>query len=109
MNLHLPQSLLTKSELVHMMMVPKNIITPQASRPCMGVCVFRSAPGAGLCAVFGPRDGGGVWHKASVSDCLPLAVPIGLSPLLILTLCGPERVLVGGGGYEGKKKFVYLT
>ena len=38
--------------------------------------------------------GGGVWHKASVSGCLPLAVPIGLSPLLILTLCGPERVLV---------------
>ena len=39
-------------------------------------------------------EGGGGWHKASVSDCLPLAVPIGLSPLLILTLCGPERVLV---------------
>ena len=38
--------------------------------------------------------GGGVWHKASVSDCAPLAVPIGLSPLLILTLCGPECVLV---------------
>ena len=40
------------------------------------------------------RRGGGGWHKASVSDCLPLAAPIGLSPLLILTLCGPERVLV---------------
>ena len=39
-------------------------------------------------------EGGGGWHKASVSDCLPLAAPIGLSPLLILTLCGPERVLV---------------
>ena len=37
---------------------------------------------------------GGVWHKASVSRCLPLAAPIGLSPLLILTLCGSERVLV---------------
>ena len=36
----------------------------------------------------------GVWHKASVSDCLPLAAPIGLSPLLILTLCGSERALV---------------
>ena len=34
------------------------------------------------------RGGGGGWHKASVSDCLPLAAPIGLSPLLILTLCG---------------------
>ena len=39
-------------------------------------------------------QGGGGWHKASVSDCLPLAAPIGLSPLLILTLRGPERVLV---------------
>ena len=57
--------------------------------------------------------GGGVWHKASVSDCLPLAAPIGLSPLLILTLCGPERVLVvstepldeqeGGGGGQTRK------
>ena len=52
------------------------------------------------------RGGGG--HKASVSDCLPPAAPIGLSPLLILTLCGPERVLVvstepegGGGGGKG--------
>ena len=34
--------------------------------------------------------GGGGWHKASVSDCLPLVAPIGFSPLLILTL--------GGGG-----------
>ena len=40
---------------------------------------------------------GGVWHKASVSICLPLAAPIGLSPMLILTLCGPERVLVVNG------------
>ena len=37
--------------------------------------------------------GGGAWHEAVVLVCLPLAVPIGLSPLLILTLCGPERVL----------------
>ena len=37
---------------------------------------------------------GGIWHKASVFGCLPLAVPIGLSPLLILTLCGSKRVLV---------------
>ena len=36
----------------------------------------------------------GVWHKASVSDCLPLAAPIGLSPLHIPTPCGSERVLV---------------
>ena len=41
-----------------------------------------------------PRGGGGGWHKASVSDSLLLAAPIGLTPLLILTLCGSERVLV---------------
>ena len=38
--------------------------------------------------------GGGGWHKASVSDCLPVVAPIGLSPLPMPTLCGPERVLV---------------
>ena len=42
----------------------------------------------------GGGGGEGVWHKASVSDCLPLAAPIGLSPPLILTICGSERVLV---------------
>ena len=47
------------------------------------------------------EGGGGGWHKASVSDCLPLAAPIGLSPLLFLTLCGPERGCGGGGGGAG--------
>ena len=40
-----------------------------------------------------PSRGGGGWHKASVSDCLPLAAPIGLSPLCIPILC----VVFGGG------------
>ena len=76
--------------------------------------------GAGAGVGGGWGGGGGGWHKASVPDCLPLAAPIGLSPPLILTLCGPERVLVvsteptpgvggpgdgrremGGGGHEG--------
>ena len=68
--------------------------------------------------------GGGGWHKASVSDCLPLAAPIGLSPPLILTLCGPERVLVvsteppddlscltvctGGGGIAVRERQIQL-
>ena len=44
---------------------------------------------------MGSSDIGGMGrNKASVSDCLPLAAPIGLFPLLILTLRGPERVLV---------------
>ena len=50
-------------------------------------------------------QGGAGWHMASVLGSLPLAAPIGLSPLLILTLCGSECVLVvstepldGGGG-----------
>ena len=65
--------------------------------------------GTGLCTGPAPylrrrrreEGGGGGWHKASVSDCLPLAAPIGLSPLPILTLCGPERVLVVSRGGEG--------
>ena len=48
----------------------------------------------GVCLGVLGGGGGGGWHKASVSGCLPVAAPIGLSPLLILTLCGPERVLV---------------
>ena len=48
--------------------------------------------GAGRAA---PEDrGGGGWHEDMVLVCLPLAAPIGLSALHILTLCGPERVLV---------------
>ena len=52
---------------------------------------LQEPPGRALCSGGG---GGRIWHKASVSDCLPLAAPIGLSPLHIQTLCGPERVLV---------------
>lgn len=37
MNLHVPQSLLTKSELIEMMMVPKNFVSPNKSAPCMGI------------------------------------------------------------------------
>ena len=50
----------------------------------------------GVCRLVLPcgGGGGGGWHKASVLGCLPLAVPIGLSPLLILTLSGSKRVLV---------------
>ena len=47
--------------------------------------------------------GAGGWHRAMVLVGLPLAAPIGLSPLHIPTLCGSKRVLVvstepGGGG-----------
>ena len=38
--------------------------------------------------------GGGAWHESMVLVCLPLAAPIGLSPLHIPSLCGSERVLV---------------
>ena len=44
--------------------------------------------------LYADVGGAGGWHKAWVLGCSPLAAPIGLSPLLILTLCGPERVLV---------------
>ena len=56
--------------------------------------------GGGNGEKWGQIGGGGGWHKPSVSDCLPLAAPIGLSPLLILTLCGPERNEGGGMGKQ---------
>lgn len=37
MNLHVPQSLLTKAELIEIMMVTKNFVTPNKSQPCMGI------------------------------------------------------------------------
>lgn len=37
MNLHVPQSLVTKAELMEMMMVPKNFVSPNKSAPCMGI------------------------------------------------------------------------
>ncbi len=37
MNLHMPQSLLSRAEIEEMMMVHRNIITPQANRPVMGI------------------------------------------------------------------------
>ena len=58
---------------------------------CLLHCLQEMATCSAHARDFG---GGGGWNKASVSDCLPLAAPIGLSPLLIPTLCGPERVLV---------------
>ena len=42
--------------------------------------------------------GGGGGHEAMVLVGLPLAAPIGLLPLHILTPCGSERGLGGGGG-----------
>ena len=42
----------------------------------------------------GRAGGGGGWHKAMVLIYLPLAAPIGLSPLHIPTLCGSQRGLV---------------
>ena len=54
----------------------------------------RKAEGGGAQGVAMLVYGGGGGHEASVSVCLPLAAPIGLSPLHILTLCGSERVFV---------------
>ena len=45
-------------------------------------------------AKVGGTGGGGFGTRPMVLVCLPLAAPIGLSPLLILTLCGSERVVV---------------
>eukprot|EP00818_Percolomonas_sp_WS_P008331 CAMPEP_0117439584 /NCGR_PEP_ID=MMETSP0759-20121206/2639_1 /TAXON_ID=63605 /ORGANISM="Percolomonas cosmopolitus, Strain WS" /LENGTH=1474 /DNA_ID=CAMNT_0005231301 /DNA_START=60 /DNA_END=4484 /DNA_ORIENTATION=- len=37
MNLHLPQSMITKAELMELMMVPKNILSAQANRPVIAI------------------------------------------------------------------------
>lgn len=37
MNLHVPQSLETKAEVQELLMVPRNIMTPQSNRPVMGI------------------------------------------------------------------------
>ena len=66
---------------------------PCTSRPSVGPNVFWLCHVC-VCVYVWLGLAGGGWHKASVSDCLPLAAPIGLSPPLILTLCGPERVLI---------------
>ena len=48
--------------------------------------------GAGSQTAVGWAGGGGA--QGLVVGCLPLVVPIGLSPLHLLTLCGSTRVLV---------------
>ena len=37
MNMHLPQSLETKAEIMNIMHVPKQIVSPQSNRPVMGI------------------------------------------------------------------------
>ena len=37
MNLHVPQSMETRAEVSELMIVPRQIITPQANRPVMGI------------------------------------------------------------------------
>ncbi|XP_070538293.1 DNA-directed RNA polymerase II subunit RPB1-like [Ptychodera flava] len=37
MNLHVPQSLETKAEIAEIMMVPRQIVTPQSNKPVMGI------------------------------------------------------------------------
>ena len=37
MNMHVPQNLETKAEIMKIMHVPKQIVTPQKSAPCMGL------------------------------------------------------------------------
>ena len=80
------------SVLTHMVFI---VDLRQSVHPPEQGCCFAVLVGWG----GGGKHGGvGGWHKASVFGCLPLAVPIGLSPLLILTLCGSERVLVVSTG-----------
>ena len=60
----------------------------------LGMLLYPPPPHVQSLPLSIPPPGGGGWYTALVLGCLPLAAPIGLSPLLILTLCGSERVLV---------------
>ena len=61
----------------------------------LGGGVGRPRTRSGACRLAErPWGGGGVWHKAMVLVCLPLAAPIGPSPSYILTLRGSGRVVV---------------
>ena len=37
MNLHVPQSLEARAEITEIMMVPRNVVTPQSNKPVMGI------------------------------------------------------------------------
>ena len=37
MNLHVPQSIETRAEIQELLMVSRNILTPQSNRPVMGI------------------------------------------------------------------------
>ena len=78
-------------KLGQMLSIQDEAVLPPA---LLQVCLGRPVWCVGPAAQCNSGGGGGGGHKASVSDGLPLAAPIGLSPLLILTLCGPERVVV---------------
>ena len=52
MNMHLPQSLESKSEIMNIMHVPKQIVSPQSNRPVMGI-VQDTLIG---CKIFTSRD-----------------------------------------------------
>ena len=68
MNLHVPQSLPSKAELLELCLVPKQIITPQSNKPCMGIVQDT------LCAVrqFTKRD---VFMTKAFVDQLLMWVP----------------------------------
>lgn len=51
MNMHVAQSQETRAEMRQIMMVPRNIISPQANKPVIGIVQVRARAGraAGVC------------------------------------------------------------
>ena len=41
MNLHVPQSMETRAEILNIHLTPRQIISPQANKPCMGIVQVR--------------------------------------------------------------------
>ena len=44
MNLHVPQSMETRAEILNIHLTPRQIITPQNNKPCMGIVQVRNTP-----------------------------------------------------------------
>lgn len=74
MNLHVPQSLETKAEVQELLMVPRNIMTPQSNRPVMGIVQDSLT----ACSKMTKRD---VFIEKVCSCSLSLSPPL---PLLLI-------------------------
>ncbi len=95
MNMHVAQSHETRAEMAEIMMVPHNIVSPQANKPVIGIVQVRETMcmhSWGLCLCFRFKSLGfwycnhgqvgccrhedeDVWTPSWLTDCLPACLP----------------------------------